>query len=193
MSDPPRLLPPVLTLTSGGCSVANRLCISFCDLVLHNFPRGEFECRVLKPSEARTMIRAAREENRLWGAARDDLLDRFEEPQRRRHEEMCMLLRTQYDIPLCFEDFVFTVAGRGPCMRTSMPLQRVEVRPGHDLLVIWHPYPQDTGEPDRCPRMFDEVAFRLFTALRGAKLCGGSPTLLGRRVLRAAVQGASRH
>jgi len=77
--------------------MANRLYVSFWDLCLDNLPQGRFECRVIGAGDASQVIRAAHTDKTLLCVIKDDLLAPYGTKKRRRHEELCAVLRASYD------------------------------------------------------------------------------------------------
>jgi hypothetical protein len=73
--------------------VVNRLYVAFWDLCLDNLPQGRFERRVLGAGDASQMIRAAHTDRSLLCVSKDDLLAPYRTKERRRHEELCAVLR----------------------------------------------------------------------------------------------------
>ena len=73
--------------------MVNRLYVSFWDLCLDNLPQGRFEHRVIGAGDASQMIRAAGVDKTLLCVSKDDLLAPYRTKERRRHEELCAVLR----------------------------------------------------------------------------------------------------
>ena len=92
--------------------MVNRLYVSFWDLCLNNLPQGRFEHRVIAAGDASQMIRAAHVDKTLLCVSKDDLLAPYRTKERRRHEELCAVLRASYDCPLRFEDFHTTFGAK---------------------------------------------------------------------------------
>jgi len=88
--------------------MVNLLYFSFWDLCLDSLLQGRFERRVIGAGDASQMIRAAYTDKTLLCVSKDDLLAPYRTKERRRHEELCAVLRASYDCPLRFEDFLTT-------------------------------------------------------------------------------------
>jgi hypothetical protein len=114
------------------------------------------------------LISTAREEHKLRCACDDDLLGPSCERERRRHQQMCAMLNSNYGIQLGVEDFLIQAADEDSSLRTILPIQFIEVQPGSDLLVITCSYTfsdSHRGRPlDRLVLAPDSVEFRLFAA-----------------------------
>ena len=113
--------------------MANRLYVSFWDLCLDNLPQGRFECRVIGAGDASQMIRAAHTDKTLLCVSKDDLLAPYRTKKRRRHEELCALLRASYDCPLRFENFL-TIRRRRDCRREHPAVAGGGVEAGRSLV-----------------------------------------------------------
>ena len=116
--------------------MASRLYVSFWDLCLDNLPQGRFEHGVIRAGDASQMIRAAHVDKTLLCVSKDDLLAPYRTKERRRHEELCAVLRASYDCPLRFEDFLTTFDDEETGVESIMPLQVAELQPGDRLLVV---------------------------------------------------------
>ena len=116
--------------------MVNRLYVSFWDLCLDNLPQGRFERRVISVGDAGQMIRAARVDKTLLCVSKDDLLAPYRTKERRRHEELCAVLRASYDCPLGLEDFLTTFDDEETAVESITPLQVAELKPGDRLLVV---------------------------------------------------------
>jgi hypothetical protein len=151
--------------------MANRLYVSFWDLCLDNLPQGRFERRVLGAGDASQMIRAARVDKTLICVSKDDLLAPYRTKERRRHEELCAVLRASYDCPLRFEDFLTTFDDEETAVESIMPLQVAELKPGDRLLVVTCNYKladktKRNGDLEDCFVLAaDSVGFHLIAAL----------------------------
>jgi hypothetical protein len=66
----------------------------------------------------------------------DDLLAPYRTTERRRHEELCALLRASYDCPLHFEDFLTAFHDEEGPVYNIMPLQVAELQRADRLLVV---------------------------------------------------------
>lgn len=76
--------------------MSSRVFLSFWDLCLDNLPVGRFERRVIAAVDAEAMISTARATNTLSCVSNDDLLAPYRARERRRHEELCAVLRANY-------------------------------------------------------------------------------------------------
>jgi hypothetical protein len=117
-------------------AVASLLYVSFWDLCLANLPQGRFEHRVISAGEASVMIRGARADKNLVCVSNDDLLAPFGTKQRRRHDELCAVLRGSYGCPMRFEDFLVTSDHEGTAVHSVTPLQAAELQTGDRLLIV---------------------------------------------------------
>ncbi len=109
--------------------MASHLYVSFWDLCLDNLPQGRFERRVIGAGEASAMICAARADKTLLCVSKDDLLAPYRTKERRRHQELCTVLRASYNCPLRFEDFLTTLDDEGTAVQSITPLQVAELQP----------------------------------------------------------------
>ena len=116
--------------------MASHLYVSFWDLCLDNLPQGRFERRVIGAGEASAMICAARADKTLLCVSKDDLLAPYRTKERRRHQELCTVLRASYNCPLRFEDFLTTLDDEGTAVQSITPLQVAELQPRDRLLVV---------------------------------------------------------
>src|SRR2546423_10405475 len=80
--------------------MASHLYVSFWDLCLDNLASGRFERRVNGSGEASAMLCAARADKTLLCVSKDDLLAPYRTKERRRHQELCTVLRASYNCPL---------------------------------------------------------------------------------------------
>jgi len=85
--------------------MAPRLCVSFWNIDLSNFPVGSFRRRALPTEEARRLIHAARVLGSLLCVAKEDLGAPYGERAREKHRELCAALREHADIEIELEDF----------------------------------------------------------------------------------------
>lgn len=116
--------------------MASHLYVSFWDLCLDNLPQGRFERRVIGAGEASAMICATRADKTLLCVSKDDLLAPYRTKERRRHQELCTVLRASYNCPLRFEDFLTTLDDEGTAVQSITPLQVAELQPRDRLLVV---------------------------------------------------------
>jgi hypothetical protein len=150
--------------------MASHLFVSFWDLCLDNLPQGRFECRVIGAGDAAAMIRAALAEKTLLCVSKDDLLAPYRTKERRRHEELCAVLRANYDCPLRFQDFLTTFDDEGTVVQSITPLQVAELRPRDRLLVVTCDYQlvdktENTEPADRFVLAAESVGFHVVAAL----------------------------
>jgi hypothetical protein len=151
--------------------MANRLYVSFWDLCLDNLPQGQFERRVIGAGDASQMIRAAHADKSLLCVSKDDLLAPYRAKKRRRHEELCAVLRASYDCPLRLEDFLTTFDDQETAVESITPLQVAELKPGDRLLVVTCNYQlvdktKRNGDLEDCFVLAaDSVGFHLIAAL----------------------------
>jgi hypothetical protein len=151
--------------------MVNRLYVSFWDLCLDNLPQGRFERRVLGTGDASQMIRAAHVDKALLCVSKDDLLAPYRTKERRRHEELCAVLRASYDCPLRFEDFLSTFDDEETAVESITPLEVAELKPGDRLLIVTCNYQlaektEHKGNlDDRFVLAADSVGFHLIVAL----------------------------
>jgi hypothetical protein len=151
--------------------MANRLYVSFWDLCLDNLPQAQFERRVIGAGDASQMIRAAHADKSLLCVSKDDLLAPYRAKKRRRHEELCAVLRASYDCPLRLEDFLTTFDDQETAVESITPLQVAELKPGDRLLVVTCNYQlvdktKRNGDLEDCFVLAaDSVGFHLIAAL----------------------------
>ena len=147
------------------------LYLSLWHLCLDNLPQGRFERGVISADDARTMIRDARTDKTVLCVSRDDLLAPYRTRERRRHEELCELLRIRYNFDIRFEDFLTTFDDDGASVQSIMPLEAVELRPEERLLIVTCNYrlidktDDHVDLEDRFSLAADSVGFHLITAL----------------------------
>jgi hypothetical protein len=151
--------------------MVNRLYVSFWDLCLDNLPLGRFERRVIGAGDATQMIRVAHTDKTLLCVSKDDLLAPYRTKKRRRHEELCAMLRASYDCPLRFEDFLTTFDDEETAVESITPLQVAELKPGDRLLIVTCNYQladkaERNGDLEDCFVLAaDSVSFHLISAL----------------------------
>ena len=151
--------------------MASHLYVSFWDLCLDNLPQGRFERCVIGAGEASAMICAARADKTLLCVSKDDLLAPYRTKERRRHQELCTVLRASYNCPLRFEDFLTTLDDEGTAVQSITPLQVAELQPRDRLLVVTCDYQladktkASAGVEDRFVLAADSVGFHLIVAL----------------------------
>jgi hypothetical protein len=151
--------------------MVNRLYVSFWDLCLDNLPQGRFECRVIGAGDASQVIRAAHTDKTLLCVSKGDLLAPYRTKERRRHEALCAVLRTNYDCPLRFEDFLTTFDDEETAVESITPLEVAELKPGDRLLIVTCNYQlahktKRNGDLEDCFVLAaDTVGFHLIAAL----------------------------
>jgi len=151
--------------------MGSHLYVSFWDLCLDNLPHGWFEHRLITVADARQMIRAARADKTLLCVSKQDLLAPYRTKERRRHEELCAVLRASYDCQLRFEDFLTAVDNDETGFQSIMPLQVAELRAGDRLLVVTCNYrladktDDRANLEDRFVLAADSVGFHLIAAM----------------------------
>jgi hypothetical protein len=151
--------------------MASHLYVSFWDLCLDNLPEGRFEHRVIGASEASAMIRGARTDKTLLCVSKDDLLAPYRTNERRRHEELCMVLGASYGCPLRLEDFLTTFEDEETAVQSITPLQVAELQSGDRLLVVTCDYQfadkteERVAVEDRFVLAAASVGFHLIAAL----------------------------
>jgi hypothetical protein len=116
--------------------MAGHLYISFWHLSIDNLTQRHLEHREISAGDAGAMIRAARADKTLLCVSDDDLLAPYRATGRRRHEELCALLRARYDCPLRFEDFLTAFDDEEGPVYSIMPLQVAELQRADRLLVV---------------------------------------------------------
>jgi hypothetical protein len=150
--------------------MSTHLYLSFWHLCLENLPQGQFERSSISADDAGTMIRDARTDKTLMCVSRDDLLAPYRAKERRRHEELCEILRTRYNFDIRFEDFL-TTFDDGASVQSILPLEIVELRPKACLLIVTCNYRLIDKTDDhvdfehRFALAADSVSFHLITAL----------------------------
>jgi hypothetical protein len=153
--------------------MSSRLYIAFWDLCLDNLPEGRFERRAISVADAQATICCARANRTLRCASRHDLLAPHGSRERRRHEELCGVLRESCNIPLTFEDFLIGWDDDRGAVQSILPLELVRCAPGDRLLVITCDYVSfgDRSEAwsgllsERFAVAPDSVGFHLITPL----------------------------
>ena len=109
---------------------------------------------------------------------------RIGQMERRRHEELCAVLRASYDCPLRFGDFLTTFDDQETVIESITPLQVAELKPRDRLLVVTCHYQlvdktERNGELEDCFVLAaDSVGFNL---IEGTIRVGGSCSALFER------------
>lgn len=111
------------------------LFVSFWDLCLENLPDGRFEKRERTAEDSTAMIHAAVSASSVVWVSRDDLLAPYNQNVRRRHEELCAVLRSEHGWPVQLQDF-FSSSDENPQLLTTRPLVLAEVGPNARLLIV---------------------------------------------------------
>jgi hypothetical protein len=146
------------------------LYLSFWHLSLENLPEGRFENRKIRAADASKLIGAARTDKTLQCVSYDDLLAPYKAKERRRHEELCSVLCKHYDCALHLEDFLCAFDEEQPDIKTTFPLDVVQLKRGDCLLIVTGGYEflRGSAEPsleDRFVLSPDSVEFNLIEAL----------------------------
>ena len=123
------------------------LFVSFWDLCLENLPNGRFEKRELTAENATAMIRAATSAAAIVWVSGEDLLAPYNQHVRRRHEELCSVLRSEHGWSVELKDFLSS-AVEDPKFATARPLVLAEVGPKARLLIVSCCYEFD-NQPDK--------------------------------------------
>ncbi len=147
---------------------ARPLYLSFWHLSLENLPEGRFENRKVGAADASKLIYAARTDKTLQCVSHDDLLAPYKVKERRRHEELCSVLRKHYDCALHLEDFLCAFDEERPDIKTAFPLDVVQLKRGDRLLIVTGGYEVLRGSAsleDRFVLSPDSVEFNLIEAL----------------------------
>jgi hypothetical protein len=117
------------------------------------------------------MIHAARATGRLICVSAIDFLAPYHASERRRHEDLCLVLRTRHGFPLTLEDFLSAGEEDDRNMVHTIPLEAAELRDGDCLLVVNCAYEATSrpNETDRVDNLFtiaeDSLSFNLIEAL----------------------------
>jgi len=117
------------------------------------------------------MIHAARATGQLICVSAIDLLAPYHASERRRHEDLCSVLRTRHGFPLTLEDFLSAGEEDDRNMVHTIPLEAAELREGDCLLVVNCAYEPTSrpNETDRVDNWFtiaeDSLSFNLVEAL----------------------------
>jgi hypothetical protein len=151
-------------------TAARPLYLSFWHLSLENLPAGRFENRKIGAADAATLIDAARTDKTLQCVSHDDLLAPYKATERRRHEELCSVLRKHPDCALHLEDFLCAFDEEQPDIKTTFPLDVVQLKRGDRLLIVTGGYEFLRGSAeasleDRFVLSPDSVEFNLIEAL----------------------------
>ena len=148
-------------------SFHHRLLLSFWHIELSNLPVGVLEHRRLAPEEARALIGAARQHNRLLCLSTADLLAPYKKQELARHEELCGVLERGFGIPLAIDDFFSKTDHEGKSFHMTNPLSCVQVSEGNPLLVVTCAYSMTEGTAEDEHMGFvvspDSEEFRLFS------------------------------
>ena len=115
--------------------MSDRLFVSFWDLCLENLPNGLFEKHELSAADATAMIHAAVSAASIVWVSGEDLLAPYNQHVRRRHEELCSVLRSEHGWPVELKDFLSSVV-EDPKFATARPLELAEVGPKARLLIV---------------------------------------------------------
>ena len=91
---------------------------------------------MLGAGDASQMIQAAHTDKALLCVSKHDLLAPCRTKERRRHEELCAVLRVSYVCPFRFEDFLTASDDEETTVESITPLEVVELKPGDRLLVV---------------------------------------------------------
>jgi hypothetical protein len=116
-------------------STSETLFISFWRLCLDNLPEGSFTHRLILPGDAKNLIGEARQGKTLFGVCADDLLAPYRAKERKDHDALRYVLKTNYGIALSFEDFLTGGEEGGDPMYCVRPLNCMRVQ-GHDRLLV---------------------------------------------------------
>ena len=115
---------------------APRLFVSFWHICLENLPEGTFLHRRITAGEAKRCIDAAREEKRLLGVTKDDLLAPYREEERRDHDALRRALAKHFEIVLSFRDFTSNFEADGDRCFSVNPLNCISLTGRDRLLVV---------------------------------------------------------
>lgn len=103
--------------------------------------------RTLSADAATGMIREAVYTRSIVWVSQRDLLAPYNQHTRRRHEELCAVLRAEYDWPVHFQDFL-SPSAEEPKLVTTRPLVLAEVAQNARLLIVGCYYKFDR-RPDK--------------------------------------------
>ena len=120
--------------TDQAASKAKQLFVSFWHVGLENIPEGTFVHRRLAVSQAKQMIDAARSDETLACVSHDDLLAPYHEDERRKHDELCEVLREHHGVALSFEDFL--LEDQDDETHMVRPLVFADIGEGNRLLIV---------------------------------------------------------
>lgn len=139
-------------------------------LVSREFARGAIRKSQNRAADASTLINEARTDKTLQCVSHDDLLAPYKATERRRHEELCSVLRKHYDCALHLEDFLCAFDEEQPDIKTTFPLDVVQLKRGDRLLIVTGGYEFLRGSAeasleDRFVLSPDSVEFNLIEAL----------------------------
>ena len=138
---------------------AGTLYISFWHMCHSNLPFAQFEKREIPPTEASARIADARGASTLVCTTANDLLSLYGQAERQRYEELCGVLRENYDISINLEDFVGDPEFLDPAMASQMPLSGIAVQEADSLLIVDCLYEMTTAlQADTCATSSFKIA-----------------------------------
>lgn len=147
-------------------AVKGKLFVSFWHIVLENLPLGAFVHRCLTAEDARLMIEEARRERRLCCASQDDLVAPYKKAALQNHRQLCAVMSAHFGIAIAADDFLSEIDEDGERLYSIVPLQCVEVRNEHKLIVVTCCYTLPESDKRSKPLDFaiapDSVEFHLF-------------------------------
>ena len=151
---------------------AAMLFVSFWSICLENLPEGAFTHRRITAGEAKRRIEEARRENRLLGAAEDDLLAPYCKKKRSDHDTLRRVLARHFGIVLRFRDFTSNFEDDGKSYFSMNPLNCISVTGRDRLLVVTCCYSlnkRTTGKPFEFKIAPTSVEFHQFELARAGK------------------------
>jgi hypothetical protein len=121
------------------------LFVSFWKICLDNLPEGGFARRHVSAADAKSYIEEARRNDRLLGVSDADLFAPYRERELDKHNELCDLLETHFDISLAPSDFATKPSDDG--VFTINPLRGIQVTRGNRLLIVTCNFTLDDKKP----------------------------------------------
>ena len=153
---------------------SSALYVSFWHMCHSNLPFAQFEKREISPAEACARVAEARDARTLVCTTASDPLSPHGQAERQRYQELCGVLRENYDISINLEDFVGDPEFLDPAMASQMPLSGIAVQEADSLLIVDCLYEMTTAlQADTCATSsfniaVDSLSFILVEPLNSA-------------------------
>lgn len=138
---------------------SSTLYVSFWHMCHANLPFAQFEKREISPAEACARVAEARDARTLVCTTASDPLSPHGQAERQRYQELCGVLRENYDISINLEDFVGDPEFLDPAMASQMPLSGIAVQEADSLLIVDCLYEMTTAlQADTCATSSFKIA-----------------------------------